>query len=774
MGKTGRIAMFFVFVALAAGTACGMPAHRLLAKAPAEDSDAGWERQSYPIGNGWFGVSVFGGVPEERLQITENTFLTRSNLTSALDIRTRFLGEGQALPGAAGYRRTVGLETGIADVEYSVGGVKFRREFFASYPDRVLAVRYTASEKGALSFDLKLDVPYRHELGNGTKAHGGRAGRVKADGRSIEVVQHLQFYNVKFYGFLTLETDGEVAAKGDTLEVRGASEATAFFSCGTNYKLEPASFTVRDSRLAAAPEIDAPDPAIAASVRERVVAAAAKGWERVKAAHVGDFAGLMRRVEVDLPGAAADAERATADLVAAAQAGKSSAYLEETFFQFGRYLLVSSSRPGTMPANLQGVWTGLENSPWGSGYWHNINVQMNYWPAFTCNLAVCFEAYAVFNETFRPVTRPFVAAYLAKHGLGQMPSKEKSPDIWCIGTAVYPYTAGSGPGGHSGPGTGGLTTKLFADWWDFTRDEEALRRHVWPVVHGMADFYLRCVVETNGIFLSKFSASPEQINTPGGKWNWKNGTPPYYKSVGCAFDQQMIWENNNDLIRLAAALGTNDAVVARVKAQIDKYDPVQIGESGQIKEFREEKRYGEIGDPLHRHISHLVGLFPGSLINASRPDWMKAAKVSLDKRGDNSTGWALAHRMVCRARLGDGNHALLLLRNLLGGRVHPNLWDVHPPFQIDGNFGATAAVAEMLLQSHMQDAEGRFAIDLLPALPEAWAKGGSFKGLCARGGWTVDCEWKDGKPVKVELHPGRRAGPRPLVRWKGERWNAAQ
>ncbi len=739
-----------------ASTPAAVSRHCITSGSPAEDSITGWERESYPIGNGWFGASVFGGVPDERLQITENSFLTRRNLTSALDIRTRFLGDGHSTSNATDYVREVEFDTGIARVAYSCGGVKFRREIFASYPDRVLAVKYAASEKGSLSFDLKLEIPYTHEFGVGTKAYKGRAGRVAASGRSIEAIQHLQYYNVKFFGFLTLETDGEVVARGDTLEVRGANEATAFFSCGTNYRITPESFVVsdpycvygprgyvvRDARTAKKSEIENPDPAVAERVRASVSAAAAKGYEALRTRHVADFSGLMGRAAVRLPDAT-DVER---------------------LFQFGRYLLVSSSRPGTMPANLQGVWTAHDKSPWGAGYWHNVNVQMNYWPAFTTGLAECFEAYAAFNEAFRPATRGLVERYLAEHDLGEMPSKEESPDIWIIGTSMYPYEVGEGPVRHSGPGQGGLTTKLFADWWDFTHDEKVLRRHVWPAIHGMADFYCRCVVETNGLFLSKFSASPEQYDYRAKVEKGKRR--PFYQTLGCAFDQQMIWENNNDLLRLAAVLGTNDAVVARVRRQIGRYDPVQVGESGQIKEYREEKKYGEIGEYHHRHVSQLMGLYPGMLINSDHPDWMAAAKLTLDERGDKSTGWALAHRMLCRARLGDGDHALALLRTMMAERLYPNLWDVHPPFQIDGNFGATAAVAEMLLQSHQPDGKGGFVIDLLPALPAEWASNGSFRGLCARGRLVVDCEWKDGKPVAVTVRAPK--GAKPDVRFAGK------
>ena len=733
-------------LALNAGPAEAGLAHRLNYVSPAADTIVGWERESLPLGCGHFGWSVFGIVTNERVQVTHNAFLSEGNLTNALELRLK-----TAHGDVAEYRRWLDVDDAVAGVGYVADGVRYSREFLTSYPDRVGVIRFTSSRQGALSFDLLPEIPFLRPYGS--RAKNGRRGTVHVSGRTVDVDETLEFYGVRFGAHLSVQTDGSVTELGRGLRVSNATTATVWFACDTNYRLRPEVF-VRPA-FGEKPLLSGEDPV--ENARKLVCAAAGKGFEAVRDAHVADYRALAGRVGIDLGADAADAEVPTPELLARYRHGLRSAYLEQVHFLYGRYLLVSSSRPGTLPANLQGVWTAHDKSPWGSGYWHNINVQMNYWPVFTTNLGECFEAYAAFNEAFRPKTRYDVERYFrGTIGIERPLAADESPDIWSVGTAVYPYYPDGLVGGHSGPGMGGLTLKLFRDWWDFTHDRTVLANRIYPAYHGMLDFLMRCTKDYDGLCLASFSASPEQF--PEGPFHPKGR---HYSTVGCGFDQQMIDEAARDFLELKRlAQKPDDAVSEKVRAAAGRFDPIQIGWSGQIKEYREEGYYSQIGEWEHRHISHLVGLMPGTLITRDTPAWLDAAKISLDNRGDKSTGWALAHRLNAWARAGEGNRAYRLLSNLLAERTFDNLWDAHPPFQIDGNFGAVSGVAEMLLQSHAG------AIDLLPALPAAWARRGSFRGLRARGGYTVDCSWKDGAPVRATVRADKGAET-PVVRQDG-------
>jgi len=740
---------------------------RLRYRTAADWSQEGWRTASLPLGNGLFGVSEFGGVDVERLQLTEPSFQTRQllynrqdwpegNLTDAVDVSVDF-----GHRDAAGYTRELDLETGVASVRYSAGGVDYEREYFASYPDKVGVMRFLASKKGALAFTLNVAVPFPDE-----KWPFNRTGSVETVGDEIRIEEESGTYHVKLAGCFKIVTDGKIKKAGHgSLAVSDACAATVVYSLATNYRLCPEMFTPMHGDKVR-PFGPNPMPEVA----RRVAAAATLGYDELKNRHVNDFRALVGGSSIELDLDESDLRLATPQL---RTRGTTSNYLSMLQWRFGKYLLASASRPGGLPGSLQGIWAGpVSKTAWGSGYWHNINVQMLYWPAFNCNMAECFEAYAAYCEAFRPATHDGARAYLAREnpaGLGE----PISDDFWSIGTAAWPYElqiapSREVPNGHSGPGTGGLTTAMFTDWYDFTQDRAVLEKRVWPALHGMADFLTRCVIETNGLWLSAFSASPEQLH----KKELRKSLGVYCHTVGCAFDQQMIEANNAALVRFADVIGkVDDAVVKRCKAQLGKYDSVIVGASGQVKEFREENEYGEIGEYNHRHISHLCGLYPSAIINRATPEWLTAASRTLDLRGDRTHAWSIAHRACCRARTGEGDKALSALDILFKTRLADTLWaKIGSTQEIDANLGYTAAVTEMLLQSHETDADGNFLIDLLPALPKKWASHGSFRGLCARGGWMVDCEWKDGKPVKVALRPGAHAAKKPVVRYNGKLW----
>ena len=701
-----------------------------------------WATQSLPIGNGWFGVSVFGWIASERLQVTHKALhvdpvypdasmrgkatLTNTEeletlpkLTDALELRLDFPHRPSE---ATDYRRSLVLDDAVADVSYRVGGVRFRREYFTSYPDKVLVARLTADRPGALSFKVRAVNPYPMDQ---------RTGTVSASGDRLSADQHFAAFNADFAGRIRVLSDGKVSAEGGAVSVSGAASATVVFACDTNWSSDdPGILRTGMART---------DPSLGARVESVVNAACAKGYDALKSDHLADHRALYGRVAVALP---AD-DPVSGDAVRA--------------FNFGRYLLIASSRKGTLPANLQGTWNALPQAPWAGGIWCNINVQMNYWPAFTCNLAECFDPYLRFLKFLQPAAHEAALSYLAAYPTSRrLPAPEDG--LWNVGTGVIPWRTAI-PGGHSGPGTGGLTTKLLWDYWDYTRSPSALKE-VYPLLRGLADFDTRAVGLTNGVYLSIFSASPEQRRRDFLSGEAPSGAKGCYTTVGCAFDQQMIYENDRDFLRAHKLLGRpEDALTKAVREHLGRLDPVVIGADGQLKEFREENHYGEIGEKDHRHISHLCGLVPGEQINRfETPEWAAAAERSLDLRG-LSGGWAAAHRIHCYARLGRGEKAHRQLAHYLAHDVAPNGFHTHtlsdvPVFQIDANLGVTAAMAEMLVQG---DGKGR--IDLLPAVPKAWLSGGSFRGLVVRGGSVVECEWRDGRIVRhaVRDRPGQPA-----------------
>lgn len=704
--------------------------------------DKYWERWSLPIGNGYMGACIFGRTDTERIQLTEKTFgvkgpYKKGGIGNFAEIYIEDIHHDQPL----NYKRSLRLNDAISTVNYQYEGVNYTREYFANYPSNVIVVKLKADQPGKISFTLRPVLPYLHEYNDeGT----GRTGKVSAQNDLITLTGDIQFFRLPYEAQIkVIPNGGQLKAMNDesgnngTIRIQQADSVVLLINAQTAYQLKSSVFTASPENKFTGNEH--PHRAVSQCIQK----AADKGYEVLCKEHIADYQSLFSRVDLRLcdetPGIPTDS------LLHDYQRGKESLYMDELLFQYGRYLLIASSRKGSLPPHLQGAWSQYEYAPWSGGYWHNINIQMNYWAAFNTNLAEVFIPYVEYNEAFRQSANEKATGYIKKNNPDAL-SAIPEENGWTIGTGANAFSIDS-PGGHSGPGTGGFTTKLFWDYYDFTRDEDILKKHSYPAMLGMAKFLSKTLKPTEeGYLLADPSSSPEQYH---------NGTT--YQTKGCAFDQEMIWESFHDALKAADILKEESPFLRTIKEQIGKLDAIQIGESGQIKEYREEKKYSDIGDPRHRHISHLCALYPGTLINAETPEWLKAATVTLNNRGDKSTGWGVAHRLNLWARVKDGDMAYQRFQLLLKKYILENLWNMHPPFQIDGNLGGTAGVAEMLIQSH----EGY--INPLPALPAAW-RDGSYEGLVARGNFVVSVFWKQG--LMTQMNILSRAGGECVIQYK--------
>ncbi|WP_105617308.1 glycosyl hydrolase family 95 catalytic domain-containing protein [Vallitalea okinawensis] len=706
-----------------------------------DNQNDGWEKWALPIGNSYMGVMVFGRTVTERWQFTENSFCRPSHgcreggLNNFVEVYLDFHHDK-----VENFQRSLSLNDAITRVQYDYEGVTYSRDCFCSYKDKVFVSKISASKKQTLNFTISGVTPFL-ELENTYEVSGDKTGEVKYISNEMIVKGTMSGYQLVYYGKFHIQNiDGEVITTPEGINIKQATEVIITASLGTNYQLKESIFLEKDNNKKL---VDSPLPY--EKVEKCMQNSLGYSYDQLLQRHLDDYHTLFNRCELNLYGE--DDDISTDDLVATYRSGFNvSQYLEELYFQYGRYLLISSSRKNAYPANLQGTWNRYHNPPWTAGIWHNINVQMNYWPALSTNVKETFDAYLDYFMAYLPRAKE-QAKFYVKHNMPENYEGDHVDYGWCIGTGASPYHIGNCGSplenrvGHSGPGTGAFTAQLFWDLYQFTEDERILKEVTYPILKGMSTFLSYTLIKQDGKYLTKMSASPE---------NRHKGV--HHTTVGCGFDQQMTYENFKNTLFLADKLGDDGPIIKKIRNLIDKLDPVQVGASGQIKEYREETYYSEYGDPLHRHISQLVCIHPLTIVNSSTPEYVDAVKRTLDLRGDESTGWAIAHRLNVWARTKDGERSYKILLSLLRKGTLTNLLDTHTPYQIDGNLGGTAGIAEMLLQSH----EGY--IEVIPAIPGRWHKG-EFKGLVARGNFVVDAKWEccEPKEITVSSNKGNRA-----------------